>query len=32
MTNQHGCTGHEAANWGPDTIEGDQRPEELAAN
>ena len=32
ITNQYGRPGRRATNWGPDTIEGDLSPEELAAN
>jgi len=32
ITNQYGRPGRKAANWGPDTLEGDLGPEELAAN
>ncbi|EMC99530.1 hypothetical protein BAUCODRAFT_29893 [Baudoinia panamericana UAMH 10762] len=32
ITNQYGRPGRKAANWGPDTIEGDLSAEELAEN
>ncbi|TKA76929.1 hypothetical protein B0A55_03114 [Friedmanniomyces simplex] len=32
ITNQYGRPGRKAASWGPDTVEGDLSPEELAAN
>lgn len=32
ITNQYGRPGRKAANWGPDTIEGDLSDEELAKN
>ena len=32
LSNQYGRPGRKAANWGPDTIEGDLSPDELEAN
>ncbi|EGP86986.1 unnamed protein product [Zymoseptoria tritici ST99CH_1A5] len=32
LSNQYGKPGRKAANWGPDTIEGELSPEELAQN
>lgn len=32
ITNQYGRPGRRAANWGPDTLEGDLTPEELGEN
>lgn len=32
ITNQYGRPGRKAANWGPDTLEGDLSPEELEQN